>query len=50
MNPWYLKILQELCPHTGAHIVVTKSCVTCETSELRCKACGHVSASITECY
>lgn len=49
MTPWYLKILQELCPHNDAGIVVTSSCVTCETTEIRCLTCGLVEARITEC-
>lgn len=49
MTPWYLKILQELCDHKGATIQVVHSCVTLETIIVKCKPCGKILCSVTEC-
>jgi len=49
MTPWYLKILQEFCPHNEATIIVTRTIVTCESYQERCKACGKILCSITDC-
>lgn len=49
MTPWYIKIVQEICPHNGAEIIVTHSCVTCETTQVVCADCKRVFCSITDC-
>lgn len=49
MTPWYLKILQQLCPHDATTIYVVRTTVTCETIQERCSDCGAVFKEMIDC-